>query len=109
VDFWKLLGARIRICIEAGGYRTVEEFAYATGLSKSTLSDILSGKKGPTVQTLIRIASALKITLSTLFEDAPLNIWVRELPPDYFVNRSKIPRSPKPRNRKPGGKPNQAL
>ena len=101
MEFSKLLGARIRICIEAGGFRTVEEFAFATGLSKSTLSDITSGKKGPTVQTLIRIVSALKITLAELFDDSELNTWIREVPPTYFVNRPKTQRSPNPPSKKP--------
>lgn len=85
----ELLGARIRICIEKNGYRTVEEFAFAFGIGKSTLSDILTGKKSPTVTTLARWANALKIPLADFFEDERINIWVREAPPEYFHNRRK--------------------
>jgi transcriptional regulator with XRE-family HTH domain len=90
-----LLGARIRICIERAGYRTIEEFAFAFDIGKSTLSDVLTGKKSPTVSTLARWANALKIPLADFFDDDPLNDWVRETPPEYFQNRVKQPRGPK--------------
>lgn len=101
VTLQELLGARIRICIEENGYRTVEEFAFAFGIGKSTLSDILTGKKSPTVNTLARWANALGIPIATFFEDDRINVWVRETPPDYFHNREKpsgdpdTPRVPK--------------
>lgn len=86
-----LLGARIRICIEKAGYRTIEEFAFAFGIGKSTLSDILSGKKNPTVSTLARWANALEIPIAEFFHDDRLNTWIREAPPEYFQNRGKNP------------------
>jgi transcriptional regulator with XRE-family HTH domain len=100
-----LLGARIRICIEKAGYPTVEKFAFAFGLSKATLSDVLTGNKSPTVSTLARWANALEIPLADFFRDDRLNTWVRETPPEYFQNRgknprggkSKAPKGPKPR------------
>lgn len=88
----QLLGARIRICIERAGYRTVEEFAFAFGISKATLSDVLTGKKSPTVSTLARWANALEISIADFFRDERLNDWVRETPPEYFRNRAKSPR-----------------
>lgn len=91
----ELLGARIRLCIEAAGYRTIEEFAFAFGIGKSTLSDILTGKKSPTVSTLARWANALEIPMRDFFEDKLLDEWVRETPPDYFRNREKNPRGVK--------------
>ncbi len=101
VTLQELLGARIRICIEENGYRTVEEFAFAFGIGKSTLSDILTGKKSPTVNTLARWANALGIPIATFFEDERINVWVRETPSEYFHNREKpsgdpnTPRVPK--------------
>jgi transcriptional regulator with XRE-family HTH domain len=95
VALQELLGARIRICIEKAGYRTVEAFAFEFGIGKSTLSDVLTGKKSPTVSTLARWANALKIPMREFFEDRQLDDWVRETPPDYFHNRGKTPRSPK--------------
>ena len=89
------MGARIRICIEQAGYRTVEAFAFEFGIGKSTLSEVLGGKKAPTVTTLARWANALKIPLREFFEDKQLDEWVRETPPDYFHNRGKTPRPAK--------------
>lgn len=91
VTLQELLGARIRICIEKAGYRTIEEFAFAFGIGKSTLSDILTGKKSPTVTTLARWANALEIPMREFFEDKRLDDWVRETPPEYFRNRAKTP------------------
>ena len=95
VTLEELLGARIRICIERSGYRTVEEFAFTHGLGKSTLSDVLTGKKSPTVSTLARWANALGIPMRDFFEDRRLDEWVREAPPGYFKNRGKTPRGGK--------------
>lgn len=92
VTLQELLGARIRICIEKAGYRTIEEFAFAFGIGKSTLSDILTGKKSPTVNTLARWANALEIPMREFFEDKRLDDWVRETSPAYFQNRGKTPR-----------------
>src|SRR5690606_33231833 len=89
VTLQELLGARIRICIEKAGFRTVEEFAFEFGIRKSTLSNILTGKKSPTVTTLARWANALGMPLSGFFEDDRINSWVRETPSDYFHNREK--------------------
>jgi transcriptional regulator with XRE-family HTH domain len=99
----QLLGARIRICIEKAGYRTIEEFAFAFGISKATLSDVLTGKKSPTVSTLARWANALKIPIADFFRDEQLNGWVRETPPEYFRNRGKNPRGK--RGKKPPKQP----
>lgn len=107
VELQELLGARIRICIEKAGFRTVEKFAFEFGIGKSTLSDVLSGKKSPTVSTLARWANALEIPLAEFFRDERLNDWVRETPPDYFRNRGKTPMPPRgPRKPKaPKGSP----
>ncbi len=91
----ELLGAQIRICIEKAGYRTVEEFAFAFGISKATLSEVINGKKSPTVSTLARWANALEIPIAEFFEDKRINDWIREVPPDYFHNRGKSSRKPK--------------
>jgi transcriptional regulator with XRE-family HTH domain len=95
-----LLGTRIRICIEKAGYRTIEEFAFEFGISKATLSDVLTGKKSPTVSTLARWANALEIPIADFFDDEKLNDWVRETPPEYFQNRGKTPRNTKPRKKR---------
>ncbi|MCD6024962.1 MAG: Helix-turn-helix domain [Fibrobacteria bacterium] len=81
-DFSEILGARVRNCIEAAGYRTIEEFAFAKGLSKSTLSELLNGKTKPSVETVARIAARLKIPLWELLRDSELDLSVREMDPD---------------------------
>jgi transcriptional regulator with XRE-family HTH domain len=91
----ELLGARVRLCIEKAGYRTVEEFAFAFGIGKSTLSEVLSGKKSPTVSTLARWANALEISLTDFFDDERIHTWIREASPEYFHNRAKTPRASK--------------
>jgi transcriptional regulator with XRE-family HTH domain len=88
-ELQQLLGARIRLCIEQAGYRTVEEFAHAFDIGKSTLSNVLSGKKSVTVATLARWANALEIPMKAFFEDKQLETWVQEASPDYFRNRPK--------------------
>ncbi len=94
-ELQQLLGARIRLCIEKAGYRTIEEFAFAFGIGKSTLSDVLTGKKSPTVSTLARWANALEIPIVEFFHDERLNAWIREAPPEYFQNRAKTPQNTK--------------
>jgi len=61
------LGAKIRELRQAGGW-TLEELARSVGLSKSAISQIESGRTEPSLQTVRRLAAALKIPLASLFE-----------------------------------------
>ena len=106
MDFLELVGKRIRNRILDGSFKTVEEFAFETEISKATLSEIINGKNNPKVTTLARIASHLGITLSELFQDPEINSWVREQAPHYRAKtpKPKLPKSakkaaPKKRNR----------
>ena len=47
---------------------TLEDLARSVGFSKSALSQIESGRVDPALDTLRRLAHALKITLANLFE-----------------------------------------
>jgi transcriptional regulator with XRE-family HTH domain len=47
---------------------TLKDLARSVGLSKSALSQIESGRIDPSLDTLRRLAQALKITLASLFE-----------------------------------------
>jgi transcriptional regulator with XRE-family HTH domain len=47
---------------------TLQDLARSIGLSKSAVSQIESGKIDPSLDTLRRLAQALKITLASLFE-----------------------------------------
>lgn len=52
---------------------SIRKMAEITGLSKSTLSDIENNKsKKPTVDTVGKIANALEVPISELFEDTNL-------------------------------------
>jgi transcriptional regulator with XRE-family HTH domain len=48
-------------------YKSNEEFAYANGIDKSTLSRILNGARDPRVSTLLKIAESLNLTLNDLY------------------------------------------
>ncbi|MBZ4650926.1 MAG: transcriptional regulator, family [Thermosipho sp. (in: Bacteria)] len=52
---------------------SIRKLAEITGLSKSTLSDIENNKsKKPTIDTISKIAKALEISISELFEETNL-------------------------------------
>lgn len=61
------LGARIRAPRKTHGW-TLDDLARSTAVSKSAISQIESGRIEPSLQTLRRLASALKIPLRRLFE-----------------------------------------
>ena len=55
------LGARLRAVMEINNISQYK-LAKLTGVSQSAISDIMAGKKSPTVQTLQKICAALHIT-----------------------------------------------
>lgn len=61
------LGVKIRALRKAGGW-TLEDVARSIGVSKSAISQIENGRTEPSLQTLRRLAAALKIPLAKLFE-----------------------------------------
>jgi transcriptional regulator with XRE-family HTH domain len=56
-------GARLREIREARGL-SVSELARVTGLGKGTLSELESGRRNPTLQTLYTVTTALGVPLS---------------------------------------------
>lgn len=66
-------GARIKQLREAAGL-SQNELARRAGLAQSGLSYLESGAKGPSIDTLLRICSALGLSLSQFLgeEDNPL-------------------------------------
>lgn len=61
------IGENLRKIIKKRGYRSVELFAYENAIDKSALSKILRGDRLPRVDTFIRIAEALEVTLNELY------------------------------------------
>lgn len=51
------------------GFRSFEEFAYASQIPKSTISQILNYQRDPRLSTLERFALVLGITVADLFRE----------------------------------------
>ena len=63
----KQLGARIRYLRQQKNM-TIEDLALEAEINRNYLSDLERGTRNPTVVVLNKIAKALEINLSTLFE-----------------------------------------
>lgn len=63
----KQLGARIRYLRQQKNM-TIEELALEAEINRNYLCDLERGTRNPTVMILNKIANALDINLSTLFE-----------------------------------------
>ena len=63
----KQLGARIRY-LRTQKNLTIEDLALEAEINRNYLSDLERGTRNPTVVVLNKIAKALDINLSTLFE-----------------------------------------
>ena len=61
------LGMRIRYLREQKKM-TLEDLSFESNVNKNYLSDLERGNRNPTVKVLARIASALFISLETLFK-----------------------------------------
>lgn len=47
---------------------TIRQVSVMTGLPKSTISDIVSGKTSPRMETMERLAAGLKVHITDLYE-----------------------------------------
>lgn len=47
---------------------TMRQVSHLTGLPKSTISDIVSGRTSPRMETMERLAAGLKIHIADLYE-----------------------------------------
>ncbi len=83
------MGARIREKILSTGTKSVELFAHEHGIAKSTLSEIINGKKDMRLSTLARIAAALDMNLSELLDDPRMDALVREAQPEYSIKKKR--------------------
>lgn len=93
--FYAIVGERIRQCISKGQYAKVEDFCRASGISKSTLSEILNGKNDPKLTTLAKICAELQITLSDLLRDPRIDSWVRKEAKGYVSPQQAKRKRPK--------------
>lgn len=67
MDIGPKIGDNLRKFIKKRGYRSAELFAYENAIDKSALSKMLRGERLPRVDTLIRIAEALDVTLNDIY------------------------------------------
>jgi transcriptional regulator with XRE-family HTH domain len=67
-DFVRSVAANIRALRRASGM-TLAELASASGLGKSTLAQLESGRANPSVETLWAIGAALKVPFAQLVEE----------------------------------------
>jgi transcriptional regulator with XRE-family HTH domain len=74
------IGQNIRELRTSAGL-TVTALAASSGLTKSTVSKIETGSISPPISTLVRIASALDVTLARLFTEP-------ETEPNYVLTRA---------------------
>ena len=51
---------------------TQEELAEKASLHRTYLSDIERGARNPSLETLVRLAAALQISLAEMFKDIPI-------------------------------------
>ena len=63
----KQLGYRIRFLRQQKGW-TIEELSFEANINRNYLNDLERGARNPTLKILNRLALALQITLSILFE-----------------------------------------
>ena len=65
----ELIGKRVR-SIRKRMEMTLEQLAERTGLNKGYLSRIESGEKSPSIATLLKLSTGLKVSMSQLFGEA---------------------------------------
>ncbi|MGW7429106.1 helix-turn-helix domain-containing protein [Streptomyces sp. NPDC054861] len=63
-------GLRVRELREARGM-SLSELARRSGVGKGTLSELESGRRNPTLETLYALTTALKVPLSTALQGLP--------------------------------------
>ena len=78
IDLKRLLGATIRSERSALGI-SQEELAYRAGLHRTYISDVERGARNPSIGSIEKLASALEISVSMLFEQAADGSQARQL------------------------------
>lgn len=57
------LGRRLKALIRRKGFRSIRAASFSAGINYSQLSDLIHGRKSPTIETLETIVTALGGTL----------------------------------------------
>ncbi|MFE2164069.1 helix-turn-helix domain-containing protein [Streptomyces sp. NPDC059447] len=70
MDLAASVGLRLRELREAQGI-SLSELARRSKIGKGTLSELESGRRNPTLETLYALTTALKVPLSTALHDLP--------------------------------------
>lgn len=65
------VGERLRRLRQDGGL-SLSELARRSGVGKGTLSELETGQRNPTLETLYALTTALKVPLSTVVGPAPV-------------------------------------
>lgn len=60
------LAENVRAAIASSGYTTISDFCKAKGLHESSVTRIASGKRVPTLKSLVEIANAVGVSFATL-------------------------------------------
>ena len=78
------LGRIIKAVRKAEGHETYSSFSRATGLNRSYLHQVESGKKNITIENLYIIARGLNVKVATLLPEEP---WLKKksIKPSGFV------------------------
>ncbi|MFR0679050.1 helix-turn-helix domain-containing protein [Dysgonomonas mossii] len=58
---------------ESNDIRSISALAEKAGLTQANLSNIVNGKASPSLDTLIKIATALNVPVSALFDEVQPN------------------------------------
>jgi transcriptional regulator with XRE-family HTH domain len=67
------IGKNLRL-IRAHKNVTMDELAHGIGMSKSTISQIESGQKKPSLSTLEKLSTFLKVPIECFFKDLVLSV-----------------------------------
>lgn len=77
-EFNKLIGQRISF-LRKQQELTLEQLAYQSGISKGGLSEIERNMKEPRAYTIMKICSALEITISEFFNSSEFEEFLNSL------------------------------
>lgn len=69
-DITKQLGLRIRL-LRNERHMSQEEVSFKAGISAAHLGQIERATKNPTIETVARIAAALEVSITSLFDSSP--------------------------------------